>query len=290
MLKDLIEIARPHQWVKNSLLFASLVFSQSFTNVFMVERAVLGFILFCALSSAVYIINDITDRGADRVHPEKRNRPLAAGRLSVSVALVLASFFLAFSLLGSFWLRTSFGYCALGYLGLNLAYSFLLKHVVIIDVMAVALGFVLRAVAGAYAINVRISSWLIVCTILLALFLAFGKRRHELISLPEKAVEHRRILSQYSVSFLDQMMGVATACTVIAYTFYTLSPEVKAKFGGASLELTIPFVLYGIFRYQYLIYQKDSGGNPTKSLLSDLPILINIFLWLAAFVALVLLR
>ena len=193
MLKDLIEIARPHQWVKNSLLFASLAFSQSFTNVFMVERAVLGFILFCALSSAVYIINDITDRGADRVHPEKRNRPLAAGRLSVSVALVLASFLLAFSLVGSFWLRTSFGYCALGYLGLNLAYSFLLKHVVIIDVMTVALGFVLRAVAGAYAINVRISSWLVVCTILLALFLAFGKRRHELVSLPEKEVEHRRI-------------------------------------------------------------------------------------------------
>ncbi|MFQ5868891.1 MAG: UbiA family prenyltransferase, partial [Candidatus Zixiibacteriota bacterium] len=130
MLKDLIEIARPHQWVKNSLLFASLVFSQSFTNLFMVKKTVLGFILFCALSSAVYIINDITDRNADRAHPDKRNRPIAAGRLSVNVALVLALLLLAFSLIGSFWLRTNFGYCALGYLGLNLAYSFLLKHVV----------------------------------------------------------------------------------------------------------------------------------------------------------------
>lgn len=290
MFRDLIEITRPHQWVKNSLLFASLVFSQSFTKLFMVEQTVMAFVLFCALSSAVYIINDVADRDADRVHPEKRNRPIAAGRLSVGVALILASALLVFSLVGSFLLRLSFGYCALAYLGLNVAYSFILKHVVIIDVMAVALGFVLRAVAGAYAINVRISSWLIVCTILLALFLAFGKRRHELVSLPERATEHRRILSQYSVAFLDQMMGVVTASTVIAYSFYTLSPEVKAKFGGANLELTIPFVLYGIFRYQYLIYKKDSGGNPTKSLLSDLPIVINIFLWLGMFITLMLLR
>ena len=283
-LKDNLTVMRPGQWVKNLILFAGIIFSQNIQNLNMLFDIFVAFILFCLLSSAGYVINDIVDCQQDSQHPHKANRPVASGRLKKFSAVFLALFLIIISLLGSYVLNANFFIVALVYLSLNIVYSLFLKHVVIIDVMVVALGFVLRAVAGAVVIGVNISSWLIVCTILLALFLGFGKRRYELVLLEEKATDHRKILTEYSLNFLDQMIAVVTASTVVGYAFYTLSPEISQKLGTKYMPLTIPFVLYGIFRYLYLIHQKEEGGSPTRMLLTDKPILINIFLWLVAVV------
>lgn len=280
MYKDLVNSLRPQQWVKNLLVFAALVFAKKLGSLQAVEQALLGFLCFCFLSSAAYLINDVIDVDSDRQHPLKSQRPISSGRVSKSIALSLAFLLLTTALLVSFWLSFMFGLGALSFLFLTTLYSVSLKHVVILDVMAVSAGFVLRAVAGALAIEVEISSWLLVCTLLLALFLSLGKRRHELVLLEEEATSHRKILTEYSPYFLDQMIAVVTASTVVAYCFYTLSPEIEEKFETKFLSLTIPFVLYGVFRYLYLIHQKESGGNPTQMLLADKPILVNIILWI----------
>ena len=273
---------RPIHWVKNILVFAGLIFSQNLFDPSLFTKSFLGFILFCIVSSSVYILNDILDLNQDKLHPIKSKRPLASGELSIRLALVFSLILGIISIALSFWLRTSFGLVVLSYFLLNLFYSLYLKHIVILDVMNVAAGFVLRAVAGALVIQVTISSWLVVCTTLLALFLGFSKRRHELILLEDSAIGHRKILAEYSPYFLDQMIAVVTASTVVAYAFYTLSPEVMEKLDTKYMDLTIPFVLYGIFRYLYLIHQKKEGGRPTRMLLTDKPILINILLWLVA--------
>ncbi len=282
MLKNLIISARPHQWLKNSIVLAALVFAKKLNEINLVLISLAAFGIFCLLSSGVYILNDIFDVKRDRKHPLKSKRPIASGKIPVSQAAIVSVIILAVAILLAFKINAYFGLCGLGYVVLNFFYSLFIKHWVILDVMAVALGFVLRAVAGAAAIQVEISSWLLVCTTLLALFLALGKRRHELILLEEKAHSHRKILTEYSPYFLDQMMAVVTASTVVAYCFYTLSPEVEQKFDTQLLSLTIPFVIYGIFRYLYLIHQKIEGGNPTKALLTDKPLLINVFLWFIA--------
>jgi 4-hydroxybenzoate polyprenyltransferase len=282
MLKKIWISMRPVQWVKNVLVFAGLIFSQNLFDPLLFIKSFLGFILFCTVSSSVYILNDILDLKQDKLHPIKSKRPLASGELSVNSTLVFSLILGIISIVLSFWLQRNFGLVVLSYFLLNLFYSLHLKHVVILDVMSVAAGFVLRAVAGALVIGVTISSWLVVCTTLLALFLGFSKRRHELILLEDNAIGHRKILAEYSPYFLDQMIAVVTASTVVAYAFYTLSPEVMAKLGTKYMDLTIPFVLYGIFRYLYLIHQKKEGGRPTKMLLTDKPILINILLWLVA--------
>jgi len=253
----------------------------------MVLKTLAGFALFCLLSSSVYILNDILDRESDRRHPLKSNRPIARGDIKISTAVVLFVILALLSLGLSYRLSPSFALTALVYFVLNLLYSLYLKHVVIIDVMCIALFFVLRAVAGAVVIGVEISAWLIVCTTLLALFLGFGKRRHELMLLDNQATDHRKSLSEYSQYFLDQMISVVTASTVIAYAFYTLSPEVESKLGTRHMDLTIPFVLYGVFRYLYLIHRKEGGGSPTQMLLNDKPILANIILWLISVVLIV---
>lgn len=289
-LKDYLGVMRPGQWVKNLILFAGIIFSENIQNSGMFVKVLIAFIFFCFLSSAGYIINDVVDRKRDSQHPYKANRPIASGRLKVSSAIWLTLLLSIISLLGSYFLSLNFFAVALAYLLLSMAYSIFLKHIVIIDVMVIALGFVLRAVAGAVVIGADISSWLIVCTILLALFLGFGKRRYELVFLEaeaigfaeKRALDHRKILTEYSLIFLDQMIAVVTASTVVAYAFYTLSPEISQKLGTRYMALTIPFVLYGIFRYLYLIYQKEQGGSPAKTLLTDKPILIDIFLWLIA--------
>jgi 4-hydroxybenzoate polyprenyltransferase len=281
-LRDILSVMRPGQWTKNLILFAGIIFSENLQNLNMFLEVFVAFILFCLLSSVGYVINDMLDCKEDSQHPVKATRPIASGRLKKSHAIFLASFLAILSLLGSYILNVNFFVVALAYFLLNIAYSLFLKHVVIIDVMVIALGFVLRAVAGAVVIQVDISSWLVVCTILLALFLGFGKRRHEIVLLEGKAVNHRKILTEYSLGFLDQMIGVVTASTVVAYAFYTLSPEISEKLGTKYMALTIPFVLYGIFRYLYLIYQKEEGGSPAKMFLTDKPILIDILLWLVA--------
>jgi 4-hydroxybenzoate polyprenyltransferase len=284
-LKPFISLIRPTQWLKNLVIFGALIFAREFTNLEHLLTTCLAFVIFCMLSSTIYVINDIVDREADGSHPIKRRRPLASGQVSVGQASLLATVLLAAGVVPTAFLPFEFQLYVAGFLVLNVGYSFFLKRVVIIDVMAIAVSFVIRAAAGAAAIDVPQSAWLIACTFLLALFLGFGKRRHELVTLKTGAADHRSTLSQYSTYFLDQLIGVVTASTVIAYTFYTLSPEVKTKLGVAHLELTIPFVLYGIFRYLYLIHQAEEGGSPTKLLISDGPILLNNALWLLSVLA-----
>lgn len=275
----LIKTMRPNQWTKNLIIFAGVIFAQQLSSLGSLFKTVAAFSLFCLLSSAIYIINDIKDVEKDRVHPLKSKRPIAAGELSLSFAVISTVGISSASLLLAFLLDSSFGLVALLYFALLCAYSFYLKHVVILDVLTIAIGFVLRAIAGAVVIHVAFSSWLLLCTILLALFLGLSKRRHELVLLGENAHSHRKILEEYSPYLLDQMIGVVTASTLMAYALYTMAPETIQKFGTKYMILTIPFVIYGIFRYLYLVHHKEQGGNPTTIMIIDKPILINVLLW-----------
>jgi len=239
------------------------------------------------LSGAVYLLNDLADLEGDRLHPRKRLRPLASGAISPRTAVLVATSLGLSCLALSFLLGPGFAICALCYLALNLLYSFRLKEVVIVDVLCVSLGFVLRFVAGGVAIGVQISEWLLICTILLALFLTLAKRRHELTTLNTSAAGHRKILTEYSPYLLDQMIGVVTASCLTAYAVYTTAAETREKFRTDRLAWTIPFVLYGIFRYLYLVHQKEEGGSPSDVLLTDRPLLMAVALWAAAVVAIV---
>ncbi len=279
-MKKYLWSMRPKQWVKNFFIFAPLVFSENLFETELVLRSLLAFAIFCLLSGCVYILNDIMDLEKDRLHPLKRFRPLASGQIGVTKARAFAVFLFVVSFIFSFYLDETFCIIASIYFLLNILYSFYLKNVVIVDVFIVASGFFLRVLGGAEVINVSVSSWLLICTILLALFLAFSKRRHEIVILDQEAVQHRKILAEYSPYFLDQMISVATASTVVSYTLYTLSEETVTKFETRGLILTVPFVLYGIFRYYYLIHQKKVGGNPTAVLLTDRPLMINTILWI----------
>lgn len=281
-LRAVVTSLRPTQWVKNLFLFAALIFSQNLTVLSKSLRVCWAFVLFCLLASSIYLINDLFDLREDQKHPIKSRRPLPSGELSRSGAIFLAVLLMVVSLGFSFKLHPQFGMVALAYFVLNFAYSAHLKHVVILDVMLVAFGFVLRAVAGAVVIEAEISSWLLICTILVALFLALSKRRRELVVLAEDSSGHRRVLGEYSPNFLDQMIAVVTASTLMSYTLYTLSPEVVRKFGTTNLKFTIPFVLYGIFRYLYLVHRQAKGGSPTQVLLTDRPLILDILLWLVA--------
>jgi len=263
-----------------------VLFGQRLTDVSAVLAAAGAFVIFCLLSGVVYLINDVMDREADRRHPIKKARPIASGALPVRAALTAAGLIAAGALVSALALRPEFGLVALLYVVLLGLYSWRLKHVVIIDVLTIAVGFVLRAVAGAVVIPVAVSVWLYLLTILLALFLALAKRRHELVLLADGATGHRRILQEYSPYLLDQMISVVTASTLVAYAIYTVSPETTAKFQTHWLGLTLPFPLYGIFRYLYLVHQKDGGGSPSDMLLTDRPLLICVALW-AAVVALI---
>jgi len=280
MINAIVKTARPHHWVKNLIVFAALIFAKKFADPESVTLAIKGFFAFCLASSAIYYLNDITDCKKDQLHPTKKNRPIASGRLSFKTAWFIAALLLTAGFILSYTLGQLFLFYFILYVFLNFGYNLGLKNVVIIDVMILAIGFVLRAAAGAEAITVPISSWLLVCTILLALFLGLAKRRHELVILGDDAISHRQSLAHYSPYFLDQMMSVVTASTVVAYAFYTLSPEVKDKLGTGNMVFTVPFVLYGIFRYLYLIHQKDEGGSPTKLLVTDTPLLVCVGLWI----------
>lgn len=278
---------RPHQWTKNLLVLAPLALSKHLFEPRPFLRSLFAFGLFCGLSGVVYLVNDVADFERDRLHPVKRLRPVASGLLSRRKALCVAAV-LGLSCLGvSVLLGKRFAACAALYLALNLLYSLRLKEVVILDAISVSLGFVLRAVAGAVAIGVVFSDWLLICTILLALFLTLCKRRHELTSLTEVASEHRKSLSEYSPYLLDQMISVVTASCVTAYAFYTTAPETVHKFRTSHLIWTVPFVLYGIFRYLYLVHRRDQGGSPSDILLTDRPLLAAVALWALAIVAIV---
>ncbi|MGQ9897649.1 MAG: decaprenyl-phosphate phosphoribosyltransferase [Acidobacteriota bacterium] len=283
----LLKGMRPQQWTKNLLLFPPLLFSQ---NLFHWRETVLvcaACAVFCLLSSGVYLLNDLLDIESDRAHPLKRHRPLASGALPVSVGIAACGFLSVSALAAAFYLSTSFAWTAVVYFLLQVAYTVRLKHVVILDVGCIAAGFVLRAIAGGQVIAVTISPWLLICAMLLSLFLALGKRRHELLLLEDGASAHRRILGEYTLDLLDQMISIVTAATVVCYTFYTVAPETVAKFGTNHLVFTVPFVLYGIFRYLYLIHRRQMGGSPEKTLLNDGASLVNLALYTVAVVLII---
>ena len=279
VLKEIFLTLRPRQWVKNVVIFAALIFSQNLLYFPLILRASVAFVIFCLLSGAVYIFNDLMDLEQDRLHPVKRNRPIASGRITPQTASLSLLVLVAVAVGAAYRLGTPFLIAALSYLALFIFYTLKLKHVVILDLLAIAAGFVIRAVAGAVVISVDISHWLLLCTILLALFLGLAKRRHELILLADQASEHRKILAEYSPQLLDQMISVVTSSTVVTYALYTMSSETTEKFGTDNLVFTVPFVLYGIFRYLYLVHQKQEGGSPERLLFSDKYLLINVVAW-----------
>ncbi|MGD0946800.1 MAG: decaprenyl-phosphate phosphoribosyltransferase [Candidatus Binatia bacterium] len=279
-LRDLFQLLRPMQWSKNTVLFAALIFAKHLFVLSHLVTVTLGFLAFCSLASGAYVMNDLRDCERDREHPLKSLRPLPSGRVQRGTAMALSATLVLAGMLAAIALRPAFGLLAGVYFVLQVAYTFWLKEVVILDVMSIAAGFVIRAVAGGVLIAVPVSPWLIICTFLLALFLGFSKRRHELILLEARATNHRASLKEYSPYFLDQMIAVVTASTVVAYAIYTASPEVRDKLGTDKLYLTIPFVLFGIFRYLYLVHQREEGGNPTQLLLRDQPLLIDVLLWI----------
>jgi 4-hydroxybenzoate polyprenyltransferase len=281
---------RPRQWSKNLLLLAGLLFAGRLFDPDAVAAAVGAFVIFCALSGAVYLVNDVLDRESDRQHPLKRDRPVAAGLVSVPLALVTAVALSGGALTASLTLGRPFLAVAVSYLAVNVLYSTALKHIVILDALTIAIGFVLRAAAGAIAIDVALSHWLFVCTILLALFIAFAKRRHELVLLADGAGDHRPILDEYSPYLLDQLIGITAGSSLIAYILYTISPENAERFGTPWLDLTIPFPIYGIFRYLYLVHRRDGGGSPADLLLTDQPLLACVVSWILAVVAIIYVR
>ncbi|MEA3340771.1 MAG: decaprenyl-phosphate phosphoribosyltransferase [Chloroflexota bacterium] len=277
-LINLIKTMRPKQWVKNVFAFAPLVFDVKLFDPRYLAQTIAGAGLLCLISGAVYIINDLVDMEQDRRHPKKRNRPLASGQVSASAAIVAAVLIPLVALPVGFLLDPGFGAILTGYLLLQIAYSFWLKNVVIVDVMVIAAGFLLRVAAGVPLADAeRFSPWLYVCMTLLALLIGFGKRRHELVLLKENANTHRKSLQEYNLLLLDHIISIVTASTLVAYALYTFSaPNLPPNY---TMMLTIPFVLYGIFRLLYLIHVKGMGGAPEEIALTDRPLQATFLLW-----------
>lgn len=287
LVRSLVRALRPRQWTKNLIVLAGLIFGERLLEPAAVIDALVAFGVFCLLSGVVYVINDIRDRDADRLHPTKRQRPIASGALPVSTAIVWAAVLTVIGLGAAFSLSVGFGVVGLMYVVLLAAYSTWLKHLVILDVLTLALGFVLRTWGGAVAVEVAMSHWLLLLVLLGALFLALSKRRAELLGLADGAPQHRPSLAEYTPDLLDQMVNVVTASTLLAYALYTIDPQTVERFGTDRLVWTVPFPLYGIFRYLYLVHRRSEGGDPSEILLSDRPLLACVALWGLAVIALV---
>ncbi|MDD3363614.1 MAG: decaprenyl-phosphate phosphoribosyltransferase [Syntrophomonas sp.] len=282
-----LKLLRINQWIKNFFVFIPLIFSLNLFNLPILEKSLEGFICFCLMSSSVYIFNDIKDIEQDKVHPRKKFRPIAAGQISPRIASMIMVILIILSLgLAIHFTPNAFTIVLVLYLLNNILYTIWVKHIVILDVMSLSLGFFLRVYSGAVVIRVEASDWLLIFTALLTLFLGFGKRRSEL-ELIKDAVDHRTVLQYYSIKYIDQMIGIVTAGLILAYMLYTLSPETVEHFGTKGLVLTVPFVLYGVFRYLYLIYVKSEGEDPTKLSYQDKPILITVVIWLIAVIAII---
>jgi len=279
MFKYILKEMRPRQWTKNVFVFAALVFDRQLTKIASLESTLAAFVIFCLLSSSVYIMNDLLDVEADRHHPIKKNRPIAAGNLPISVAIIAAIVLIVISFTAAFLLSTELGIIVGMYFLVNLAYSIWLKHIPLIDVMIIAFGFVLRVVAGVSVIQVeRFSPWLYIVMSLLALYIGFGKRRAEMTVLTnESNSSHRKVLDGYTLALIDQLLTIVSSCTLIAYSFYTFSAPNLPE--NHVMMLTIPFVLYGIFRYLFLIQVKNKGGEPEELLLKDRPLQATVLLW-----------
>jgi 4-hydroxybenzoate polyprenyltransferase len=274
----LVRTMRIKQWTKNVFVLSPLLFSKHLLEFDVVLHALAGFFLFSMIASAIYVLNDIVDASTDRLHPVKKLRPIASGNLTTGTAGVAVAVLVPLTLGLAVLVHSGFAIVLAVYFVLNVIYSYVLKKAVIVDVMTIAASFVLRIVAGAVIIDVPISEWLLICTSLLALFLGFSKRRHEITVLEEDAHVHRPVLMEYSTYFLDQMISLVTASTLICYILYTVADETVLKF-GKGLLFTVPFVLYGLFRYYYLVHQKKTGGDPTSEFLSDKPLLANVSFW-----------
>ena len=281
-LRGLLVEMRPQEWVKNLLVFSGVIFSRSLFDLHDLWTSTLGFLIFCAASSGIYLFNDLCDIRSDRSHPIKCTRPLAAGELNVNLARFAMVALFAAAALGSLALSSRFALIIVLYLAMCVAYSLQLKNVVILDVILIASGFVLRAISGAVLIDVSISDWLIICTSMVALLVGFGKRRHELTLRRAAASTHRKNLSEYSLRFLDSIMAICAGAALITYALYTRADETVARVGSQWMLITIPFVVYGVFRYLFLIYQRDAGGDPVKILFRDRPTVLNLLFWLIA--------
>ncbi len=269
---------RPYQWTKNLIIFAALMFSKHLLDLDYLLLNIQGFFIFSLLSGSVYLLNDVFDVEKDRLHPKKKNRPLASGKIKIWEAVTVSVLLAACCTAYAFVLNTNFGLSALCYYILVFLYSTKLKQIVILDVLTIAIGFVLRAVAGGLLIDVEISKWLLVVTIFLALFLGFSKRRSELEKIDQKKGETRPILNLYTIPLLDQFITITTAATLMSYTLYTLAEQTIKKFGN-NLWLTIPAVVFIIFRYFYVVYRKGMGGDPSRTLLKDIPLLLGVLIW-----------
>jgi 4-hydroxybenzoate polyprenyltransferase len=278
---------RPRQWVKNVLVFAGLIFGGRLLSPSSLLRTVAAFVVFCGLSSAVYLVNDVLDRQADRRHPFKARRPIAAGEVRPRTALIVATVLIAAGLTLALSLDRRFGAVALAYILLMGLYVGALKHAVIVDVLTISAGFVLRALGGAAVIHVPVSRWLLLLTLLLAMFLSLSKRRAELVALAHDASAHRRALGGYSARLLDAMIAIVTATTLVAYVFYTVSPDTVARFGTNRLLFTFPLPACGVFRYLYLVYRGAGGGDPSDHLLTDVPLLACVGLWVLAAIVII---
>ncbi len=276
----ILELLRPKQWIKNLFIFAPLLFAGELLHFEIFIKALIAFFAFCGTSSIVYIINDILDREADKVHKEKKYRPIASGDVSIKEALIFAFILLLITIFLSSKQHLYFGIVLLIYFSLNLLYSIWIKHIVILDVFFISAGFLLRVIAGAVAINVPLSSWMLLTTIFISLFLAISKRRAELVQVDEEnIIKQRKVLYHYDTIFLDQMNTIAATGTIICYALYTVSEKAISTFHTENLIYTTPFVIYGIFRYLYLIHIKKLGENPSNILMKDIPLIINIILW-----------
>lgn len=277
---------RVHQWIKNIIIFAGVIFGKKLFEIDSLQKTFFAFVLFSLVASSQYVINDYLDREEDRLHPEKKNRPLASGKLSPSFALLTTFLILSISFYLSYLLDVNFFYLVVFYFVFNLIYSKFLKHLVILDVMSISVGFVIRAISGAVVIDVMISSWLLLCTFMLSLFWGFSKRRGELILLEDSASSHRKILSEYSPEFLNLMMGIVATMTLLSYVMYTMNPDTIDNLGTDKMIYTIPIVTYAILRSLYIIYIKNMGHNPSRAILTDLSVLISGALWLITVVSL----
>jgi 4-hydroxybenzoate polyprenyltransferase len=284
----LLSAVRPRQWAKNLLLFSGLVFGQQFGDIRMVLLSVAGFAVFCALAGAVYLLNDVRDRERDAAHPEKRSRPIASGELAPGTAVAAAVILFAVAIVAGFLLGPLFGLVCIAYLLLQTLYTTALKDVVLLDVFLIATGFVLRALAGAVVLAVRFSPWLFLCTMMLALFLGFGKRKHELMALGADVDSHRPALRLYSPALLDQAVGLSATAAVLSYSLYALTSTTGRE--NPYLMFTIPFVLYGVLRYLYHLYTNREGGSPEKLLYADVHMYVTVLLWIATTILAMILR